>query len=111
MYYSRVLEKVLPVKRLLEEVKAERRYPKGLVACFTWGPQVECSGVPRLRQDGSIQSETLGLGKLRSYMRDTSGEGHGSQGNLLIIGLLGKSYQDLTFACDSVDCSLGHMPA
>lgn len=27
----------------------------------------------------------------------------------LIIGLLGKSYQEFTFACDSADCSIGHV--
>lgn len=29
-------------------------------------------------------------------------------GEDLIIGLLGKSYQEFTFACDSAACSLGH---
>ena len=33
-----------------------------------------------------------------------TGNGSGSKGRLL-----GKSYQELTFACDSVGCFLGHV--
>ena len=36
------------------------------------------------------------------------GEGPGRWGRLLSQRLLGKSYQELTFACDSTGCYLGH---
>lgn len=43
-----------------------------------------------------------------SYQRGMQEEGAGRQGSLLITGLLGKSDQELTFACDSAGRSLGH---
>lgn len=43
-----------------------------------------------------------------SYQWGMQEEGPGRQGSLLITGLLGKSDQELTFACDAAGRSLGH---
>lgn len=64
------------------------------------GPQMKCFGVPQLRLDWSVQIKKSRI--LVSYMGVFSngykGKALGYRGNSSSQGLLGKSYQKLTFA-------------
>lgn len=63
---------------------------------------------PKAELVNSNQTSGVWVASRVSYLRGAQEEGPGRQEDCSSQGLLGKSYQELTFVCDSVCCYLEH---
>lgn len=77
----------------------------GSVGSVHWASQAKARLVSSNQKSGALASFT------RVYLRAHTGKALGDRADCSSQRLLKESHKELTFACDSVDCYVGHVPA